>query len=353
MSWTQLSPQDSASFLKAVTGNGDPVFFDPTLCEVHKHPADYYLGYDLIRIVNNHSIPALVFDYFSNGEQHYYIDGSERAFHNVSSQGALNLNIDNVGDYIRAFISYVYERGNSLIFLHRKAKNLSPTYDEAHQTYNIALPLMYQNQEVEGRVEITAEGHIHVRKPIEVSFLTELHPDTANPYRHPLEEQILEQSKALLSMTKVGVAMLAENPEADLRVLASPHYQAFHTNAGTGYIAMPTAEQNAKYMQAICMAACLQGLKQVKNQYYQAHPIDDKDLYLQVNYGNNLDIFLETCKIVSEYEAQNIPESRMALENMGLGLAYEAYKDGVREYDMEKYYFKSLEQAGLMEKPKG
>lgn len=350
--WTQLPPQESMDFLNAVSANGDPAFFDPSLCEVHKLELSFFDGYSLLRIVNKHAIPYLLLDYLSDGAQHYYLDGSERAFHNISAQGCVNLNISNVGQYIDMFISYVYERGNSLIFLRDdevKDGFPAPIHDGARNIYTMALPLIYQEREVLSQIEISQDGKIYIRSPLEVSFMTELYPDPTNPYRHPREAEIIEQSKGLLSVTETGQRLLEEMKDATLRVLSSPNYQGFVTNGAVAYITMPAAEQNAKYTQALILAGNLRDISQIRNEYIYAHPVADEALYSTVNFGKNLDMLTETCKIIEEYEAQNIPEALEAFKKMDFGALYEGYKSGLRHERLMQVYIEALQSARMLE----
>lgn len=349
MSWSQLDPKQSAEFLKAVTGNGDPIFFEPSLCEVHELPLTFFDGYSLIRIVNKHSIPYLLLDYLSNGEQHYYLDGSERAFHNVNAQGAIHLDETNVLGYIDMFISYVYERGNSLLFLRdaeAKASISTPVYDEANGHFKITLPLLYQEQRVMADIEVTVDGKIFVRAPLEVSFLTTLHPDAANPYLHPHEAQIIEQSKSLLSTTETGQKLM--QTAAEIHVMGSPNYHGFITNDRKIYLMMPAAEQSAKYTQALLLAGYLANAVQILDGYQYPHHAVDKDLYLAVNYGKNLDMLLEMCRMVNELEAQNNPEGLNTLTRFGLGAFYEGFKQNLNRSALLDLYFEALEKQGLL-----
>ena len=353
MIWESLSKQDATAFLQTVDNGLEPVFFDPDLCEVYRKNLPFYDGFALMRIVNKQWIPAFVLDYFSNGEQHYYLDGSERAFHNVNIQGAVKIQDDSVLDYIRMFISYVYERGNSLIFINNpnaKAAIPQPVFNSETESYELSLPLIYQSKEVPSQIEVTRDGKIFVKEPLEVSFLTELQPDTGNPLLHPYAEQVLEQIKSLLSVSNTAQAMLNENPEANIQILGTPNYQSFVTNGSAGYITMPAAEQNGKYMQALCYAAALRGIKQLKDGHFSAHPEHDKEIYTTINYGKNLDIFIEICKIVEEFEVKDITEPLGALAHIGLLSAYKSYKSGIRDYDLMAPYIQSLTEAGFMGK---
>ena len=144
MNWTQLSPDHAKSFIDSVKDDSEKVLFNIQLCEVYSLPIAFYEGYELVRILNRHMMPYLVMDYLSNGEDHYYLDGSESVFHNLNAQRALSLDENNVLSYLDFYISYVYERGNSLNVVREGEE--APTQLIAHEgdVYNISALLSYQ-----------------------------------------------------------------------------------------------------------------------------------------------------------------------------------------------------------------
>lgn len=353
MKWTQLSPKDAAEFISAVTDENEPALFDVSVCDVYKMPMEFYDGYCLYRIVNKYMIPHLTLDYASNGENHYYFNGSEEPFQNLNARHAISLHEKNVVDYLSLYISYVYERGNSLQFSHEaedeKAIELK-LIDVNNELYKLETELLYQGSMHKAHITVKADGSIHIETPLEVSFLENVSNHGPVALRHPLEDQIIQQSKDLLAHSETGQKLLEtlEFSTINIRVLGNANYHSFVTNSGTIYIVMPAAEQNAKYLQALVLAWSLHDLEQVKAGYIHPHPTTDEHLYVDVNYSKNLDMLMETCKIVEELENKGLTEGLGALKRLGLESVYEGHKDGLLFDDLMEIYIKALKRRGFL-----
>ncbi|MCK5285280.1 MAG: hypothetical protein KAJ86_06825 [Alphaproteobacteria bacterium] len=352
MDWTQLTSQKAKEFIDQVASKEDATLFDLSACEVHTLPLSFYDGYSLYRIVNKNMIPHLTLDYLSNGENHYYMDGSENAFHNLNARNALNLDKNNVNAYMELYISYVYEHGNSFEFVHDQNERIEPKLTSIENNlYHISVPLLYQNAVVDSHIIVEQNGSIHIKKPTEVSFLVNLKPGKNIAYRHPLENKIIEESKALLFETKTGARLLeiAEKQMTQIRVLNSPNYHGFITNERICYIIMPAAEQTAKYLQAIILTGCLRDAEQIASRYIHPTQEAELDIYETVNFGKNLDMVTEMCKMVEELEDKGFPEGLAALSKLGMERVYKGYKNGQDNDTLMNTYIAALERHGILD----
>lgn len=369
--WKQLPADKAHAFLDAVRDEAEAALFDPSLCEVHALPLSFYDGYSLTRIVNKHMIPFLLLDYLSNGEKHYYLDGSDQAFQNLNAQGAISLNKDNVRDYTDLYISYVYERGHSLDFIsdphdtsykgsaamdiHFRAithhQETKIEHDAAQNRYTITAPLIYQDQTVQGRIEVAGNGAIHVLEPLTVSFLEQPQASAAIAYRHPGEAKIAEQAFSLLTAVPTGEALLkiAADKDFQIRVLASPNYHGFTTNSRVIYIIQPAAKLSADYLQALVLAACIRDAEQMDSSLFRPHPDISENDYALMNYGKNLDMIVQMCKIVEEFEGRNILEPLHELRKMGFESLYSAHKNRFDDRGMMAAYMDVLRRYGYIE----
>lgn len=342
MDWIQLSPEDSKDFIDAVADSNEPAVFDPKLCYVMKAPLDFYDGYYLCRIVNNYMAPPFFLDYVSNGENHYYFDGSDSVFQNLNAQGAITLNNENVAEYFALYISYVYERGNSFEFPKKTPKISLLSSD--HNGFKLDTQLFYQGAIRDASVRIESSGAIHVDTPTRVSFLEALSPNAEIKYRHPMEGDIIEGTKSLMSITDKGQDFLdilsAHN--GSIRIINSPNYMGITTSSGIIYISMPIIERSAKYTQAIMLACHIRDLHQNKHDFPRPPLSVDAETYINLNYGKNLDAILEMCIMVEEYEAQSAIGAISELENMGLDNLYLAQKNEDDAQKLMPLYLESL-----------
>ena len=364
--WKKLDRFQATEFIQAVASPDEPALFATDLCEVCRLPLSFYDGYFLTRIINKYMMPFLTMDYLSNGEHHYYMDGSDQALQNLNAQGAISLSENNVIDYIDLYISYVYEYGNSLEFIrdphdmtqkgsgamemHFNAikyhHNSSVFFDTENEKYKIITPLIYQDRTLQSQIEVFKTGRINIIEPVSVTFLENLNPKELISYRHPHEKEIIEQSKDILSSVEAGQRLLkiAQDFDTPIRVLTSPNYRGFITNQGGIYILMPATEKSAKFMQALVLAYALRDVEQIAAGYTHPALHEDKDHYVSANYSKNLDMILEMCKIAEEFQNKNIPEALHVLQRMGLESVYSGYKTGLDNDALMKIYLDSLKR---------
>lgn len=364
--WKKLDRFQAMEFIQAVAAPDEPALFATNLCEVHRLPLSFYDGYFLTRIVNKHMMPYLTMDYLSNGEHHYYMDGSDQALQNLNAQGAISLSEKNVIDYVDLYISYVYEYGNSLEFIRdphdmvqkgsnamemhfnaiKHHHNSSVSFDAESEKYEIITPLIYQDRTVQGQIEVSKTGCINIIQPVSVIFLKNLNPKELISYRHLHESEIIEQSKDILSSVEAGQRLLkiAQDYDTPIRVLTSPNYRGFITNQGGIYIVMPAAEKSAKYMQALVLAYALRDVEQIAAGYTHPSLKDDKDHYISANYSKNLDMILEMCKIAEEFQNKDIPEALHVLQRMGLESLYSGYRNKLDQAALMDAYMDSLKR---------
>lgn len=350
MTWETLDKEAAKAFIESVADNDHPILFEPSICDVYALPLDFYDGYSLYRIANKYTIPYLQLDYLSNGEDHYYLDGSENPFHNLNARGAISLDSENVYYYLSLYISYVYERGNSLSELAPR-EDTTIRHNQATQLYEVETTLHYQDATVQSYIEISAAGAIHVRTPVTVSFLEKPQIQADTTIHHPHAEKIIERSKTLLSNTKRGAELLAlyNEKQPNIHVINSPNYQGFCTNTHVIYMCMPSAEQTAKYLQSLVLAGSIRDMQQIDDMITHPHPTEREDVYGDVTLAKNLDMVIEMCKIVEELEALNMPEGLHDFSKMGFAGLYQSYKTGSSEDALFEVYMSALKQQNIVE----
>lgn len=352
-SWQQLSAQDALCFLDAVRSEEFRVLFEPSICEVYKHPLPFYEGYDLIRIVNKYSPPFVLIDYISNGENHYYLNGSDHVMQTLCLQGNLSLNADNVLEYIDLYFSYVYERGNTVVLLPESA-NADVHYDQSIGVYVIRTVLLYQDERREMLIHVHAGGRIDLIEPARISFLDAPKGFKEIDHTHPKAESILEQCKSLLAKSATGARLLevAQTCKIEMSVLASPNIQARAYNKPMVHLYLPAAQHTADYHQALTLAGALSDVEQILRGYKRPSLDEGDEVYLSVNYDKNLKLLVEICKIVEELEDNNDADAVKALENLDLGKLYVAYKNGDNAAKLMTVYLETLIDLGYVHEGK-
>lgn len=368
--WTQLSDKDALEFLNAVREEDFRVFFEPSICEVFKHPLPFFHGYDLIRISNKYSPPFVLLDYISNGENHYYLDGSDAALQTICAQGSLSLDEENVLLYIDLYLSYVYERGNSLVYIddpqrtgirgsdafavHFQAiqqhQDAQVKWDAKTKNFEIQTPLLYQEKSTQSLVLVNKKGKIAIKEPIAVSFLEKPKSFDSISYIHPKEAGILEQCRTILAKTAAGKRLLdvAETCKIEIRVISSPNIQAVAYNKPYVHVFMPADQYTADYPVALALAGALNDVEQILRGYKRPSIDEDDEIYLAINYDKNLKLLVEICKIAEEFEQSNDLDAVIGLRRLGQQDLYAAYKQRASATALMRVYLATLVEQGFI-----
>lgn len=366
--WLQIPEQEAFAFLDAVRETENAILFEPSVCEVHKHALPFYDGYDLIRIVNKYSPPFVLLDYISNGENHFYLDGSDFSLQTICARGSTSLDTDNILTYIDFYLSYVYERGNSLVYIRDPQKTGFKGADamglhfqalQQHQSaqakwrkkdavFEIKTPLLYQEKSVNGVIHVDKGGVIAIQEPIKVKFLDNPQSHDTIKLAHPRTDSVLEQCKTLLSKTETGAyyLQLADEKKIDIQVIASPDIRAIATNLPMIYLFMPAAQYTADFDTALVLAGALHDALQISGGYKRPSIDEEANLAFDIHHDKNLKSFVGICKIVEEFEALNIGEAKASLNRLGLQSIYAGYKHDVDGRALFDTYIESLIEQG-------
>lgn len=368
--WTQLNQQDTNIFLGAVRDTENGILFEPSICEAFSHPLDFFDGYDLLRISNQYSPPFMLFDYVSNGENHYYLDGSDQALQTLCTQGSVRLTSDNVLDYIDMYFSYVYERGNSIVFIRdpqnmnfkgsdgmgahfkaiQKHQSVQVQWSNEDDAFVIHTPLLYQDKTHEGVIHVSKNGRIDVLAPLTVSFLDTPQGIEDVPYAHPKADDILRQTRDLLVKAPTGKRLLdiADEKDVEIRIVGSANYQAVATNKPMIYLFMPAAQYTADYHQALQLGGALRDMEQVLGGFPRPSAEEAPEVFFSISYDKNLNILCEVCKIVEEFENLNISEAIAAMRRLGIEDVYSGYKNGAPPDEMLNIYTNMMVKQGFI-----
>jgi len=367
--WSQLNADETLQFLDAVRSENDAyrIFFETSICEVFKRPLDFFDGYDLIRISNQYSPPFFIMDFLSNGENHYYLDGSDHGFQSMCVQKCVRLNEDNVLEYLDMYVSYVYERGNSLVFIrdgqdtnfkgssgmgvHFKAlqavEEISVSFDAQNDSFSIKTPLLYQDKTRKSVIKVHKNGEIVVEHPLNVHFLDKsIHFEHIN-LKHPLQNEIIAQTRTLLEKSETAKRLLkiADEKDVDIHILSSPNYQAITSNKPTIFMAMPAAQHTADYHQALILGGALRDMEQTLGGFPRPSLEEPTEVYFAANYDKNLNLLMEICKMVEELDT---PEALEAMRRLGIEDLYKGYKSNASPDTMLQIYISMMTRQGFI-----
>jgi len=368
--WKALDQEKTMSFLSAVRDDAHGILFEPFLCQTFLRPLDFFDGYDLVRISNQYSPPFMLSDYVSNGDNHYYLDGSDHAFQTLCKQGSARLTKENVLDYIDMYFSYVYERGNSIVFIRdaqdtnfkgsdgmgnhfkaiQKMERVAVQWSDEENVFVIRTPLLYQDKTHEGVIHVHKNGQIDVLAPLKVSFLDAPRGVETVPLAHPRADEILRQTRDLLVKTTTGKRLLdiADEKNVDIHVMSSPNYQAISTNKPTVYLFMPAAQYTADMHQALQLCGALRDMEQILGGFPRPAHDEDPSVFFAISYDKNLNLLMEICKIVDEFDAINMPEALASMRRLGIEDIYGGYKNGETPAAMLHIYERMMVKQGFI-----
>lgn len=368
--WKQFDQKDANTFLDNVREADNKVLFEPSICEVFSRHLDFFDGYDLVRISNQYSPPFMLFDYVSNGDNHYYLDGSDQAFQTLCVQKSVRLTEENVLEYVDMYFSYVYERGNSIVFIrdpqnmnfkgsdgmgaHFKAIQehaaVTVKWNDDEELFVIHCPLLYQDETHEGVIHAHKNGQIDVIAPLHVLFLDTPQSFKDVPLAHPKRESILNQTRDLLGKSETGKRLLdiADEKDVEIRIMSSPNYQAVTTNKPLIYLFLPADQYTADYHQALQLGGALRDMEQILGGFARPSIEEPPEIFFSVSYDKNLNLLCEICKIVEEFEALNIPESAAAMRRLGIEDIYSGYKNAASPNEMLDIYIAMMTKQGFI-----
>ena len=282
----------------------------------------------------------------------------------------MRLTEDNVLDYIDLYFSYVYERGNSIVFIrdpqnmnfkgsdgigvHFKAiekhAQMSVKWSDDENAFIIKTPLLYQDETREGVIHVFKNGEIHVLAPLEVRFLDTLKEHDTIPLAHPLEKDILRQTRDLLGKTPSGERLLniADEKNVSIRIIGSPNYQALTSNTPEIFLLIPAAQHSADMHQALQLGGALRDMEQIFGGFERPERGTDEAVFFSINYDKNLNILCEICKIVDEFEDLNMPEAIAAMRRLGIEDIYGGYKNAASPEQMLEIYIQMMTKQGFI-----
>jgi len=348
--WRELPLNDAIQFLDNVRDSDHGILFEASVCKVFLHPLDFFDGYDLIRISNQYSQPFMLLDYVSNGENNYYLDGSDHAFQTLCAQKSVRLTEDNVLQYLDIYFSYVYERGNTVVYI-RHFEDYEPSLRQHEDGYFIIhTRLIYQDEIRDAIVHVHQNGQIDITSPANVSFLDAPKGHEKITSIHPREKDILEQTKALMSSSETAQEYIQNinDHKIDIRVFSSPNYQATTFNKPIIYLFMPAAQLTADYHQALILGGAMHDAGQIMGGYKRPSVDEDEVVFFDINHDKNLKLIVGICKIAEELEEQDIQDAVIAIENLGLGSVYRGFKDNIAAADLMERYIQALRDRGLI-----
>ena len=107
MHWEILERDKARQFVRKISNPETEGLFTPATSEVKFHDLSFYKDYKLYRVTNYASLPSFSFDYLSDGNQVFRLDGNPDPIYETNVQGMIQLNAQNVFSYLDFFLTHV------------------------------------------------------------------------------------------------------------------------------------------------------------------------------------------------------------------------------------------------------
>lgn len=353
--WTMAPPEQARKFIQDVRAEGYAPLFDGRHYELWTYELPFLDGYSRYSLHNTGVVPSFWMDYISNGESHYYLDGSAHPILLLIHLDAFRLRADNVLAYLDFFDDVVFIPRRKVKFVvdaydtgyagaqamghHFKSINYTDKREitEHDGFFMLKIPVLYNGETIFGSVRVGKNGTIVIESPV-LADLTGQDFDTLQNlrYAHPHGKALLRANSETLRLSPLGQVMLAfaEGYHIDLSFISGVTRQGFITRDRRAFISAPCDVSAASPYQLVDLAGALRDCEIAElSGDRQGKFFPETDGFEEENHGRNLDILLTLCKIGKELEDAQYSDFLHVLRKAGLGPLYNGYAGGL---DLEK-----------------
>ncbi|MEZ5813361.1 MAG: hypothetical protein R3E13_01315 [Alphaproteobacteria bacterium] len=355
--WRELGTYETRKFIKDVTDSNFADLFNGPAYELWARNLRFFDGYEHYMLLNKSVFPGFVLQYISNGENHYFLDGSEYPLEFlIRKHDCLHLNEDNVLAYLEFHSDvtfYPYRKvkfvtnpekapysGAGAMGHHFKTQRYFEHFeleDNAESgCFYVTLPVLYNGETVKGRVQILKTGEINVVEPVNIPLMDGKRRHNPLDYDHPHEKELLDQNLAILVQSTEGKRLwdTIKEYKGDIRVVSGVGSNAYAPLSTQGFIVAPEHLETPSPYQVIALAGLLREKELQLMGKKRPEPFGEQHEVLEQNLGLNLDILLEICIIVSELAEAGHEDVLRKFKESGFGAFYSGYKNGVGEDEM-------------------
>lgn len=353
--WELLSAELTHAFIRDVRVEAYAPLFDGKHYELWAYDLPFLDGYSRYSLDNTGVIPPFRMDYISNGENHYYLDGSAHPILLLIQIEAFRLEIGNILSYLDFFDDVVFDPQRKVKFVvdaydtgyagaqamehHFKAIDYTDRREivEHEQFFMLKIPVLYNGETVFGSVRVEKSGKIVIESPV-YADLTGHGFDTLQNlrYAHPHHKALLRTNSETLNLSPSGKMMLdfSDGYHIDVSFISGITRQGFTTKDRRVFIAAPCDISAASPYQVADLASALRDCEIAEmTGDRQARLSPETEGFAEENHGRNLDILLTLCKIGRELEESGDEGVLHVLRKSGLGPLYSGYASGL---DLEK-----------------
>lgn len=358
--WQLLDSIQTNKFIEEVRDADFLPLFEGPAYELWKKNLPFFDGYAHYSLANKAMIPYFTLDYISNGADHFYLDGSEHPLEILVRHEALQLDYDNVLDYI-AFHSDVafYPRrkvkfitdpshtpygGASAMAHHFKTlkyqadMRVSENVEEG--CFYVDMPLLHEGRTIDGHVQVMKTGQINILQPVFVPLMDRKRDHAPLHYSHPYEQRLLEENLAVLTQSAEGKRLLetVESYGGQIKIMSGTGGSGFAPGSTLGYVVAPQNVETYSPYQVIAIAGVLRHMEQHLMGLPRPDPSAPLNELLEKNCVLDLDILLKICTIIDELSAAGYDTILTKFKQSGFEDIYSAYKNKRPEKELARIF---------------
>ena len=356
--WRLLETYETKKFIEEVT---DPEFaglFDGPAYELWARNLRFFDGYEHYMLSNKAVFPYFTLEYISNGENHYFLDGSEHPLELLIDKGALRLTENNVMYYLDfhsdvAFYPYRKVKfitnpsktpysGASAMGHHFKTQRYFESFElnesEEDACFYVTLPVLYNGETVEGRVQVMKTGAINIVKPVNIPLMDGKRDHAPLDYDHLQEKELLSLNFEILLQSAEGKRIweTVKSHGGEIKVVSGVGSSAFAPSSQLGFIVAPENLESSSPYQVIALAGILREMELQSMEEKRPDPFDDINEVLERNVALDLDILRKICIIVDELADAGHEDILRKFKKSGFEEFYSGHKNDLPDGDLVK-----------------
>jgi hypothetical protein len=181
MNWHRLDRDKTITMINSVKTAAEALLFSPVTSEAKCARLPFSESFLLYRLTNYASLPTFSMDFLSNGEQFFYLDGSDHALREITQIAGLNLTAESVIPYLNFyFLNVRLPEGEIVILKDPGEAHTLDLYDDERReniflvpeaakieevpetgAFKVTAPVYYDGTYMEAIITVSKDGIVH------------------------------------------------------------------------------------------------------------------------------------------------------------------------------------------------
>ncbi len=354
--WRELGTYETQKFIEDVTDPNFAELFNGPAYELWARNLKFFDGYEHYMLSNKSAFPYFTLQYVSNGENHYFLDGSEHPLELLIGKGCLRLTENNIMDYLEfhsdvAFYPYRKVKfitdptnapysGASAMGHHFKTLRYHAKFELQESAedacFYVTLPVLYNGETIKGRVQVLKTGEINIIEPVNIPLMDGKREHSPLDYDHLQEKELLDQNLAILMQSEEGnrIWETVKSHGGEIKIVSGVGSAAIAPNSQLGYIVAPENVETSSPYQVIALAGVLREMELLLMEEKRPDPFEDINEVLEHNIALDLDILRKICIIVDELAEAGFDDILRKFKKSGFETFYSGYKNDLPDEDL-------------------